>query len=123
MITCTLIEGLRHHIDRSDRDLVSLLARRVKLVNQVEAFKKTTAEVKGPSRVEDVIAKVRAGAEECGASAEVVEKVYRAMIAAFIEEEVSTHAAWKMWYRDLTTPAAIPAPIKSPATSAAARSR
>ncbi|HEX8586915.1 chorismate mutase [Pseudomonas sp.] len=88
MITCTSIEALRHHIDHIDRDLVSLLARPGKLVNQVAAFKKTTAKVKAPSRVENVIAKVRAVAEECGASAEVVEKVYRAMIAAFIEEEL-----------------------------------
>lgn len=93
MITCTSIEEVRQHIDCIDRDLVSLLARRGNLVNQAAALKNTTAEVKAPSRVEDVIAKVRAVAEELGASAEVVEKVYRAMIAAFIEEELSAHAA------------------------------
>lgn len=123
MVICTSIEEVRQHIDRIDRDLVSLLARRGKLVNQAAAFKNATAEVKSPSRVEDVIAKVRSVAEECGASAEVVEKVYRAMIATLIEEELSTHTALKMRYRNLTTPAAIPAPIKSPATSAAARFR
>ena len=95
MLLCTSIEEVRHHIDRIDRDLVALLAHRGNLVNQAAAFKKTTAEVKAPSRVEDVIAKVRVVAEECGASAEVVERVYRAMIAAFIEEELSAHAALK----------------------------
>jgi isochorismate pyruvate lyase len=93
MVTCTSIEEVRQHIDRIDRDLVSLLARRGNLVNQAAAFKKTTTEVKATSRVEDVIAKVRAVAEDCGASAEVIEKVYRAMIAAFIEEELAAHAA------------------------------
>lgn len=93
MVICTSIEEVRHHIDHIDRDLVALLASRGNLVNQAAAFKNTTAEVKAPSRVEDVIAKVRAVADECGASAEVVEKVYRAMIAAFIEEELATHAA------------------------------
>ena len=44
-------------------------------------------------RVEQVIAKVRALADERGASAAVVEQVYRAMIAAFIDEELRTHAA------------------------------
>lgn len=95
MFRSTSIEEVRQHIDRIDRDLVSLLAHRGNLVNQAAAFKKTTEEVKAPSRVEDVIAKVRAVADECGASAEVVEKVYRAMIAAFIEEELSAHAALK----------------------------
>lgn len=95
MVTCTPLEEVRRHIDHIDRDLVSLLARRGNLVNQAAAFKKTTAEVRAPSRVEDVIANVRAVAEECGASAEVVEKVYRAIIAAFIEEELSAHAALK----------------------------
>jgi isochorismate pyruvate lyase len=95
MVTCTSIEEVRQHIDRIDRDMVSLLAHRGNLVNQAAAFKETTAEVKAPSRVEDVIAKVRSLAEDCGASAEVVEKVYRAMIAAFIEEELSAHAALK----------------------------
>lgn len=112
MITCTSIEELRHHIDHIDSDLVSLLARRGNLVSQVAAFKKTTAEVKAPSMFEDVIAKVRAVAEEYGALAELAEKVYRAMIAAFIEEELSTHAALKMRCRDLITPAAIPAPLQ-----------
>ncbi len=36
--------------------------------------------------------KVREMAEQTGASAEVVEQVYRAMIAAFINEELTTHA-------------------------------
>lgn len=93
MVICTSLEEVRQHIDRIDHDLVSLLARRGNLVNQAAAFKRTTAEVKAPSRVQDVIAKVRTVAEECGGSAEVVEKVYRAMIAAFIEEELSAHAA------------------------------
>lgn len=95
MVICTSIEEVRHHIDHIDRDLVALLARRGNLVNQAAAFKKTTADVKAPSRAEDVIAKVRAVADECGASAELVEKVYRAMIAAFIEEELAAHAAIK----------------------------
>lgn len=39
-----------------------------------------------------MIAKVRGIAEETGASPQVVERVYRAMIAAFIDEELSVHA-------------------------------
>ncbi|KPW28174.1 Chorismate mutase [Pseudomonas amygdali pv. mellea] len=87
------IEEVRTHIDNIDRDVVALLAKRGKLVNQAAAFKKTTDDVRAPNRVEQVIAKVRAMASETGASPEVVEHVYRAMIAAFINEELKTHAA------------------------------
>ncbi|AKF48963.1 chorismate mutase [Pseudomonas syringae] len=89
----TTIEEVRTHIDTIDRDVVALLAKRGKLVNQAAAFKKTTDDVRAPNRVEQVIAKVRAMANETGASPEVVEQVYRAMIAAFINEELKAHAA------------------------------
>ncbi|MGE8408984.1 MAG: chorismate mutase [Pseudomonas sp.] len=90
---CNSIEEVRQHIDAIDRELVALLARRGDFVTQAAAFKKTTADVRAPARVEQVIAKVRGIAAETGASAEVVERVYRAMIDAFIAEELNTHAA------------------------------
>ena len=92
-VTCTSIEDVRQHIDQIDRDVVALLAKRGRLVNQAAAFKNTTDDVRAPNRVEQVIAKVRAMASETGASPEVVEQVYRAMIAAFINEELKAHAA------------------------------
>ena len=92
-VECTSIEDVRRHIDQIDRELVALLGKRGKFVTQAAAFKKTTDDVRAPARVEQVIQKVRALADATGASPEVVEKVYRAMIAAFIEEELRTHAA------------------------------
>jgi len=62
------------------------------LVAQAAAFKKTSDGVRAPAPVEQVIAKVRGIAVETGASPEVVERVYRAMIAAFIDEELQVHA-------------------------------
>ncbi|MFJ4387386.1 chorismate mutase [Pseudomonas sp. NPDC089408] len=91
-VRCTSIEEVRSRIDHIDRDLVTLLARRGQWVAQAAAFKKTTDDVRAPARVEQVIAKVRGIAEETGASPEVVERVYRAMIAAFIDEELQVHA-------------------------------
>ncbi|MGF0237556.1 chorismate mutase [Rhodococcus sp. IEGM1300] len=91
-VICTSIEGVRLRIDHIDRDMVALLAQRGNLVTQAAAFKKTTDDVRAPARVEQVIAKVRSIANDCGASANVVEQVYRAMIAAFIEEELKTHS-------------------------------
>lgn len=91
-VRCSSLEEVRQRIDEIDRRLVSLLAARGNLVTQAAGFKKTTDDVRAPARVEQVIKKVREMADESGASAEVVEQVYRAMISAFIAEELSTHA-------------------------------
>ncbi|WP_085625600.1 MULTISPECIES: chorismate mutase [unclassified Pseudomonas] len=91
-IRCTSLDEVRQGIDEIDRNLVSLLAQRGRLVTQAATFKKTTDDVRAPARVEQVIRKVREMADETGASAEVVEQVYRAMISAFIAEELTAHA-------------------------------
>lgn len=91
-VRCTSLDEVRQGIDEIDLNLVSLLAKRGRLVAQAAAFKKTTDDVRAPARFEQVIRKVREMADETGASAEVVEQVYRAMISAFITEELATHA-------------------------------
>ncbi|RMU76006.1 hypothetical protein ALP26_200101 [Pseudomonas savastanoi pv. glycinea] len=94
-VRCASIEEVRQHIDRIDRDVVALLAKRGDLVTQAAGFKKTTDDVRAPARVEQVISKVRGIATDFGASPDVVERVYRAMISAFIEEELKTHSTLK----------------------------
>lgn len=91
-IRCNSLDEVRANIDRIDRALVGLLAERGRFVAQAAGFKKTTDDVRAPQRVEQVIAKVRALSEQCGANPAVTEQVYRAMIAAFIEAELTEHA-------------------------------
>lgn len=88
---CESLNEVRAQIDRLDRAIVELLAERGQYVKQAARFKKTAADVHAPKRVEQVIAKVRALADEFGGDADVVERVYRAMIAAFTEAEVVEH--------------------------------
>jgi len=92
-VQCSSLEDVRQRIDEIDRAMVELIARRGGFVAQAARFKKDSADVRAPARVEQVIAKVRALASQRGASAEVVEQVYRAMIAAFIDEGLALHAA------------------------------
>lgn len=92
-MNCQSLEEVRRQIDRIDRQLVALLAERGGYVAQAARFKKTAAEVRAPQRVEQVIAKVTALARELGADAGLTERVYRAMIAAFIEGELAEHRA------------------------------
>ncbi|KAA0949488.1 MULTISPECIES: chorismate mutase [unclassified Pseudomonas] len=92
-VTCTSLEQVRENIDRLDRQIVALLAERGGFVSQAARFKKNTDGVKAPQRVEQVIAKVRSLSHAVGANPEVTEQVYRAMISAFIQQELEEHAA------------------------------
>jgi isochorismate pyruvate lyase len=90
-IVCEALQEVRAHIDRIDHEMVALIAERGRFVKQAARFKKTSDDVKAPQRVEQVVVKVRALAEEFGADASVVERVWRALIAGFIEAELVEH--------------------------------
>jgi isochorismate pyruvate lyase len=86
----SLIE-IRAEIDAIDTELVQRLAAREALVRRAASFKADEQAVRAPGRVEDVVRKVRALAVEAGATPEVVERVYRTMIDAFIDLELAEH--------------------------------
>lgn len=90
-ILCESLDQVRAQIDGLDREIVTLLAERGDYVRQAARFKKTKDDVAAPARVEQVIDKVRVLARESGANPDLVERVYRAMIAAFIEAEQNEH--------------------------------
>jgi len=91
--SCQSLDEVRSNIDRIDRSIVACLAERGAYVKQAAKFKKSTDDVRAPQRVEQVIGKVMALADELGANAAVTEQVYRAMIAGFINAELTEHAA------------------------------
>jgi isochorismate pyruvate lyase len=82
----TLAE-IRAAIDALDREIVRLLAERLRWTRDAARFKADEAEVAAPARVEEVVARVMALAAERGLPAEIVEPVYRALIAASIEDQ------------------------------------
>ncbi|WP_433788950.1 chorismate mutase [Actinoplanes sp. CA-252034] len=85
------LDDVRRQIDALDAQVVDLLAQRERLVRSAATFKKDEQGVRAPARVEQVIDRVRALATERDASPDVVERVYRAMIGAFIELELGEH--------------------------------
>lgn len=91
MADCKSIEEVRENINRIDRDIVELISQRGSYVRQAAKFKKTTEDVKAPSRVEEVILKVRGLAVENDLDPDIVEKIYRTMIACFIDYELKVH--------------------------------
>jgi isochorismate pyruvate lyase len=82
---------IRSRIDVIDAEVVRLLARRQSLVRAAASLKADEGEVRAPDRVERVVAAVRDRAERSGLAPEVAEAVWRAMIGAFIELELSEH--------------------------------
>ena len=83
------LEEVRAAIDGLDDQIVSLLARREQWVRRAGRLKGDAAAVPAPERVEQVVAQVRALAERHGAQPDLVERIYRAMIAAFIDLELT----------------------------------
>ena len=81
---------IRTAIDAVDAQLVDLIARRQQWVEAAGRAKAGHGPnlVRAPARVEEVVARARARAAKAGASADVVEATYRAMIGAFIDLEL-----------------------------------
>ncbi|MBV4483227.1 chorismate mutase [Pseudomonas khavaziana] len=90
-VHCTTLEEVRNNIDLLDQQIVALIAERGHYVSQAARFKKSTDDVRAPQRVEQVIAKVRGLSQVAGANPEVTEQVYRAMITAFIRQELAEY--------------------------------
>lgn len=86
---CNNLEEVRDNIDKIDNDIIKLIAKRSTYVAQAANFKKSENGVKAPARVEAVIAKVREKAKSYGADPDMVEALYREMIARFINMEMN----------------------------------
>ena len=88
---CTSLDQVREGIDALDRAIVPLLASRTRYVARAAELKTNRAQVVDPARIEDVVAKARSMAVDNGMPPEVADRIYRAMIDAFIAFE---HARW-----------------------------
>ena len=82
------LEEIRERIDEIDAVIVELIGQRAACVHEVVRFKSGPDDAHRPDRVEAVIASVRAHATEHGADPDMVESLYRAMIAWFTESEI-----------------------------------
>lgn len=96
MIECSSIQEVRAHIDRLDAQIVPLLCERSFYVGQAAKFKAEKKDVVVPDRIEQIILRVRHMAMDDGADPDLIEKIYRSMLDAFIMYEAhvwqDTHA-------------------------------
>jgi isochorismate pyruvate lyase len=86
--TITTMSALRAQIDALDRDLVALLARRAAMIDRAVVLKPGEGlPARIASRVEEVVAKVRAEAAGRGLDPDLVDRVWRMLIEWSIARE------------------------------------
>lgn len=85
---CTSIDEVRQAIDTLDREIIETLGQRFAYVKAITRFKKTAEDVAAPARFQQVLSSRRDWAVEAGLNPDVVEQMYRLLIAHFIEEEM-----------------------------------
>src|SRR5437868_11173601 len=84
---CTSLAEVRSNIDRLDTAITRLLAERNHFVTEAAKFKPSVAGVVVPSRVEEIITRVREMAAELHVNPDSIEMVYRTIIDAFTKDE------------------------------------
>ena len=82
---------IRSAIDELDAEIVRLLALREGLVRRAAPLKSNAAAVRAPERAAQVLARVRGLAIEADADPDVLERIYRGIIDAFIDLELGDH--------------------------------
>jgi isochorismate pyruvate lyase len=84
---CRSLEEVRSAIDSIDEQVIALLGRRAGFVQAAARFKTSEADVAAPERFAAMLKVRREWAEREGLSPDVIEKMYRDLVAYFIVRE------------------------------------
>jgi isochorismate pyruvate lyase len=93
---CANLDEIRAGMDAIDREIVALIAHRVAYVRAAARFKISSANVAAPERVAAVLKTRRSWAEAAGLNGDVVESLYRQLVAYCVSEE---HRQWESDHR------------------------
>src|SRR5689334_22765950 len=85
---CASLADVRTEIDRLDREIIALLGRRAHYVQAAAKFKTSEQHVAAPDRQAAMLNARRDWAGEAGLDADVIEDIYRRLIAYFIRREL-----------------------------------
>ena len=86
---CQSMAEVRQHIDALDDVLVPLLVERSGYMLQAARLKQHEGEVRDEDRIQAIVNRVRSRAEVEGGNADVLERIYRDMMEAFIAYEAN----------------------------------
>ena len=84
---CKNMDEVRVEIDRIDKELVDLMAERFTYVDRAWQLKSAPDDASVPWRIQQVIDKVRARAQQKALPPELAESLWRQMIGWFIQYE------------------------------------
>jgi isochorismate pyruvate lyase len=87
MVKCENLDEVRAAIDRLDTEIVRLICERGAYVAEAGRLKSNRDQVVVPERIEAIVTRVRAMAKSEDFDADTVERIYRAMIDAYIAFE------------------------------------
>lgn len=85
---CLNMSDIRVGIDALDRKLIALLGQRFEYVKAAAPFKTSVKEVQAQERFDAMLQQRRNWAEAEGLNADVIEKMYRDLVAYFIQAEL-----------------------------------
>jgi isochorismate pyruvate lyase len=88
---CRTMAEVRAGVDALDRELVARLAVRQRYMEAAARIKPSRDKVHDAERIEDVVAKVKAAADDAGLSQSIAEPVWRLLIDRSIAHELE---AW-----------------------------
>lgn len=87
MVDCSSLGEIRKNIDLIDKEIVSLLVRRGKYVQQAAKFKSDYSTIEDKIRVDEIINKVTNYSRELNFDPTVIEKIYSFLIEVYIQFE------------------------------------
>ena len=81
------MEELRKELDLLDNELIKLVSKRFKFIEQAAIIKDDIAKIRDNDRIEDIIKRLRKLAKNNDISPDIVEKLWRYIIELSIELE------------------------------------
>jgi isochorismate pyruvate lyase len=84
---CVSMLDVRQHIDALDDVIVPLLVERGAYMTQAARIKANASDVRDEARIETIVQRVRVAALEQGGHPDVLERIYRDMMEAYIAFE------------------------------------
>ena len=94
---CSSLAEVRAEIDRIDRAIIALIGERAGYVHAAARFKSSEADVAAPDRQASMIVARRAWAEAEDLDPDVVEKLFRDLVAYFIVRETEHWTRNQAW--------------------------
>jgi len=86
---CESLQDIRAEIDGIDHEIITALGRRFAYVKAAAAFKTSETSVHAPERVASMVEQRRRWAEQEGLNPDVIERMFRDLVAYFTAAELS----------------------------------